>query len=333
MLTGSAVVFYDGNPTYPDVDVLWRMSERTGATFFGTSPAYVSLMMQHGVVPKDRYDLSALEGIFCVGSPASPEHFLWFYENVKADLWLTSQSGGTDIASSFVGGCPLLPVYAGEIQTRFLGADVHAYDDDGNAVIDQLGELVVRQPLPSMPLYLWDDAGNKRYMESYFDMYPGIWRHGDYLMINARGGCYIRGRSDSTLNRHGVRIGTSEIYRTLEAIDEITDSLIVNLDLPGGAFFMPLFVMLADGCSLNAALEDRFRATLRAYSPRHVPDRIYAVDAIPYTLTGKKMEVPVRKILMGVPADQAATRDAMAAPEALDYFVHFAHEHENYGLG
>lgn len=324
LLTGGAVVLYDGNPTFPDADVLWRMAADTGTTFFGASPAFVTLMMDKGIVPKDRYDLGALEGIFCTGSPASPDHFAWFYDHVKSDIWITSASGGTDISSSFVGGCPTLPVRAGEIQTRFLGADVHAFDDDGKEIFDAVGEFVVTQPLPSMPLYFWNDEDGKRYRETYFDIYPGIWRHGDYFVMNSRGGCYVRGRSDATLNRYGVRMGTAEIYRTIEAIEDIADSLIVNLDLPGGGFFMPLFIKLKDGYALNESLRENVRVVLRSYSPRHVPDEICEVEWIPYTRTGKKMEVPVRRILMGQSADEAGYRDSVAVPEALDFYVEYA---------
>ncbi len=324
LLTGSAVVLYDGNPVYPDADVLWRMAAETGTKFFGASPAFVSLMMDQGIVPGERYDMSALEGIFCTGSPASPDHFAWFYDKVKDDIWITSASGGTDISSSFVGGCPLLPVRAGEIQTRFLGADVHAFDDESNEIFDEVGEFVVTQPLPSMPLYFWNDKDDKRYRETYFDMYPGVWRHGDYFVMNSRGGCYVRGRSDATLNRHGVRMGTAEIYRTIEALEEIADSIIVNLDLPGGAFFMPLFVTIKEGFDLNEALKDKLRTVLKSYSPRHVPDEICEVESIPYTRTGKKMEVPVRKILMGMSLEETAYRDSMAIPESIDFFLDYA---------
>ena len=324
LLTGSAIVLYDGNPTYPDADVLWRMAADTGTTFFGASPAFVSLMMDKGVAPRERYDLAALEGIFCTGSPASPDHFAWFYANVKDDLWINSASGGTDISSSFVGGCPLLPVRAGEIQTRFLGADVHAFDDDGREIHDAVGEFVVTQPLPSMPLFLWNDPNNRRYRETYFEQFPGIWRHGDYFVMNSRGGCYVRGRSDATLNRYGVRMGTAEIYRTVEALPDIADSLIVNLDLPGGAFFMPLFVKLKAPAVLDSRLVQTIEKILGAYSPRHVPDAILAIDRVPYTRTGKKMEVPVRRILMGMISDVSDYRGSMAEPEALDFFLTYA---------
>lgn len=333
LLSGAAAVLYDGNPAHPDPDVLWRMAADTGTTFFGASPTYVSLMQKSGVHPREKYDLSRFEGILLGGSPVTPESMAWCYENIKADLWVTSQSGGTDVSSGFVGASPTLPVHAGEIQTRMLGVDAQAYDDAGEPVIDAVGELVVTQPMPSMPLYFWNDDDDRRYRESYFEVFPGKWRHGDYLKINARGGCYIYGRSDSTLNRFGVRIGTAEIYRSVEAVDGVDDSLIVCLDLSGGRFFMPLFVKLKPGHALDRAMEARICARLRSeYSPRHVPDHIYAVDLIPHTLTGKKMEVPVRKLLVGVAPEKAANRDSMARPEALDYFIRFGQERRDYSL-
>jgi acetoacetyl-CoA synthetase len=217
---------------------------------------------------------------------------------VKRDLWVTSQSGGTEIASGFVGASPTLPVYAGEIQRRMLGMDVHAWSDDGEALIDEVGELVVTSPFPSMPLYFWNDADGRRYHEAYFDVFPGVWRHGDFIKINARGGCYIYGRSDSTLNRYGVRIGTAEIYRAVEQVEGIADSLIVCCEQAGGAFYMPLFLRLKEGAVLDEAMVQAIHRRLREdCSPRHVPDEIHAVPQIPYTLTGKKMEVPVRKLL------------------------------------
>jgi acetoacetyl-CoA synthetase len=236
LLSGAAAVLYDGNPAHPDPDVLWRMAADTGTTFFGASPAYVSLMQKNGVKPGNTYDLSRLEGILLGGSPVTPEAMHWCYENIKADLWVTSQSGGTDVSSGFVGASPTLPVYAGEIQTAMLGVDVQAWNDAGEPVVGEVGELVVTQPMPSMPLCFWNDRDNRRYRESYFEVFPGTWRHGDYLKINSRGGCYIYGRSDSTLNRFGVRIGTAEIYRAVEAVEGVEDSLIVCLDLSGGRF-------------------------------------------------------------------------------------------------
>ncbi len=328
LLSGAAAVLYDGNPAHPDPDVLWRMAAESGTTFFGASPTYVGMMQKGGIHPSEKYDLSRIEGILLGGSPVTPESMVWCYENIKRDLWLTSQSGGTDVSSGFVGASPTLPVYAGEIQAAMLGVDVQACNDAGEPVVDEVGELVIAQPLPSMPLYFWNDPGDIRYRESYFEVFPGRWRHGDYLKINARGGCYIYGRSDSTLNRFGVRIGTAEIYRSVEAVDGVEDSLIVCLDLPGGRFFMPLFIKTKPGHVLDKAMEARICERLRSeYSPRHVPDCIYAVDAIPYTLTGKKMEVPVRKLLMGVAPEKAANRDSMAVLEALDYFAGFRRQH------
>ncbi len=333
LIVGAAAVIYDGNPASPEIDVLWRLAAETRATLFGASPTYVGMMQKNGVVPQRKYDYDALEGILLSGSPVTPESMQWLYDAVKRDLWVTSQSGGTDICAGFVVGAATEPVYAGEIQVRGLGVDVQAYDDTGRAVVGEVGELVCCQPLPSMPLYFWNDPDMQRYRESYFAEYPGKWRHGDFFKVNARGGCYIQGRSDSTLNRYGVRIGTAEIYRTVETLDGVEDSLVVNLDLPGGRFFMPMFVKTKPGVALDEALIARINAALREQcSPRHVPDRIYAVDGVPYTLTGKKLEVPVRKILMGVDVTKAASRDAMMNPAALDYFVAFAREQRDYRI-
>jgi acetoacetyl-CoA synthetase len=333
LLTGAAAVLYDGNPSYPEPDSLWAIAEETGATFFGASPTYVQMMEKAGLVPGHKFDLSKLESVMVAGAPSTPETFQWCYRNVRDDLWVTSQSGGTEICSAFVGASPTLPVYAGEIQTRLLGMDVHAWNDDGAEVLDEVGELVVTNPFPSMPIRFWNDEGDKRYRESYFDTFPGVWRHGDFLKINSRGGCYIYGRSDSTLNRYGVRIGTAEIYRAVEQEPEIADSLIVCCELPGGNFFMPLFVKLKPGMSLSDEVRARLNNRLRRdCSPRHVPDKTYAVADVPYTLTGKKMEVPVRKILMGWPVDKAVSRDAMSNPESIDFFVEFARSSTDYTL-
>lgn len=328
LVTGGSIVMFDGAPMTPDKpDILWELADQTGITFFGASPTYIAEQEKRGIVPKSTYDMSRITSILLGGSPVMPEHMEWCLANLNDDIWITSQSGGTDVASGFVGACPLLPVYGGEIQCRCLGVDAHAYTDEGEPVIGEVGELVVAKPMPSMPLYFWNDEDMSRYRESYFEDFPGKWRHGDYFKVNERGGCFILGRSDSTLNRYGVRIGTAEIYRTIEALEAIDDSLIVNLDLPGGTFFMPLFVKLKDGHTLSDAVVDDIKKTLKTrYSPRHVPDAIYAVKAIPYTLTGKKLEVPVRKILAGVSPDKAASRDAMADPSALDPFIEMAKE-------
>jgi acetoacetyl-CoA synthetase len=333
LLIGVTPVLYDGHPAHPEPDKLWSIVDEMGVALFGASPTYVQMLEQANVVPKDRYKLEALRSIMVAGSPVTAECNAWFYDNVKQDLLVAAGSGGTDVCTGCCGSMPLLPVYAGEIQARHLGVDAQAYDEKGKPVVDQVGELVIRQPMPSMPVFFWNDPEGRRYRDSYFADYPGVWRHGDFFKVNARGGCFVLGRSDATLNRYGVRIGTAEIYRCVESLPEIADSLIVNLDLPGGRFFMPLFVKPSPGITLDEALKERIRVKLRTdYSPRHVPDQIYEIHAVPYTLTGKKMEVPVRKVLLGQPVEKVANRDAMADPSSLDYFVRFAAEHRDYSL-
>lgn len=324
LLVGAGLVLYDGNPAYPSIGKLWEIAANAKATAFGASPMYVNLMKQAGLSPKEQYDLSAIESVILSGAPASPDVFKWLYDNVKDDLWLSSQSGGTDICSGFASGVPIEPVHAGEMQVRGLGVDLHAFNDDGESVFDKVGELVVLQPMPSMPICFWNDTDNKRLQESYFDMFPGIWRQGDHLKITSRGTCIIYGRSDSVLNRHGIRMGTSEIYAAVETVAEVQDSIIVNIDLPNSRSFMPLFVVLKEGFEFNDILKEKINHTIRSqFSPRHVPDAIYQIHQVPYTLTGKKMEVPVLKIIKGVAEEKAATRDAMANPTALDYFVDY----------
>jgi acetoacetyl-CoA synthetase len=247
------------------------------------------------------------------------------YEHVKPDIWLASISGGTDVCGCFVGGVPLLPVYSGEIQCRSLGVSAQAYDTDGNSVTGVMGELVITEPMPSMPIYFWNDPDGRRYRESYFELYPGKWRHGDWVVINERGGVVIYGRSDSTINRQGVRMGTSEIYRAVEGIPEVLDSLVIDLEGLGGASYMPLFVVLREGAELDAALEQKIKGAIRAaLSPRHVPDAIFAIPDVPRTLSGKKLEVPVKKILMGAPVERAANPDSLKNPELLPYFAELA---------
>jgi acetoacetyl-CoA synthetase len=333
LLVDVVPVLYDGNPAYPKPDVLWSMVEQTGASYFGASPTYVSILEKAGILPRERFDLSQLKSVMLAGSPVTAECMAWFYRCVKSDVWAGSGSGGTDVCCGIVGGAVILPLYAGEIQARQLGVAAYAFNEQGQAVVDEVGELVITRPMPSMPVGFWNDADGSRYRESYFDQYPGTWRHGDFFKVNARGGCFVLGRSDATLNRHGVRIGTAEVYRALNEVPEIDDALIVNLDLPGGGFFMPLFVKLKDGLRVDEALQEKVRARMRkAYSARHVPDKIYQVNAIPYTLTGKKMEVPVRRILTGVPIEKAANRAAMSNVESLDYFVEYARTQQDYRL-
>jgi acetoacetyl-CoA synthetase len=333
LLCGVCPVLYDGNPAFPDVDILWKMAQDSGATFFGASPTYVDMMSKAGIVPGEKFDLTHLRAIMPAGSPVTPGHTAWFYRNVKRDLWVCSGSGGTDCCTGFVGGVPTQPVYAGEIQAPHLAVSAKAFDEHGHGLIDEVGELVITQPMPSMPVFFWNDPGNQRYLDTYFSNYPGIWRHGDFFRMNSRGGCFVLGRSDSTLNRYGIRIGTAEIYRALASLDEIDDALIVNLDLPGGRFFMPLFVKLRTEKSLNADLTKKIADSLRTqYTPRHVPDKVIEVPDIPKTLTGKKMEVPVRKILMGVSAEKAANRSAMVNPHALDFFTDYVNNQTDYAL-
>jgi acetoacetyl-CoA synthetase len=325
LLVGAKIVLYDGHPALPSPDVLWEIVAETKTTCMGSSPTFVKQMRDRGIVPRTAYDLEALQSVFLSGSPSTPETFAWFYENVAADLWVTSQSGGTEFCSGLLGGVPILPVYAGEIQARTLGIDVRVLDDDGNEQIDEIGELVVAAPAPSMPIFLWGDEDDDRYRATYFDRYPDVWRHGDFAKINARGGAYVYGRSDATLNRYGVRIGSAELYRALDELDGVTDALIVCLELPDGDFYMPLFVRAAPGRDVDDALRKRIIAHLRERcSPRHVPDEILGVPSIPYTLSAKKMEIPVRRILAGHDPLHVVDRESLADPSSLEWFVAFA---------
>ncbi|HEY6276007.1 MAG TPA: acetoacetate--CoA ligase [Streptosporangiaceae bacterium] len=334
LLLGVCPVLFDGNPGYPEPDVLWQVAAQARVSFFGASPAYVDIMSRAGVVPRDTHELPDLEAIMLAGSPVSAACGAWFYRNVKSDLWLATGSGGTDVCTGFVGGVPTLPVYAGEIQARHLGVAAYAFNERGEPVTDEVGEMVITEPMPSMPVGFWGDTDGSRYRDSYFADFPGVWRQGDFFRLNARGGCFVLGRSDATLNRHGVRIGTSEIYAVLASVEEVQDALIVNLDLPGGGFFMPLFVTMAGGRVLDDTVRAKISDRLRAeYTPRHVPDKIIQVRAIPATLTGKKMEVPVRKLLLGVPVEQAANVNAMANPDSLAEFVTYARSQQDYSLG
>jgi acetoacetyl-CoA synthetase len=325
LLRGVTPVLFDGNPAYPDLNTLWQLAETSKTTVFGTSAAYLMTCLRAGLSPRTTFDLSHLKSIGSTGSPLPPEGFAWAYANVKSDLWLASVSGGTDVASAFVACAPLLPVRAGELQCRALGAAVDAFDEQGHSLVDQTGELVITEPMPSMPVFLWNDPDFSRYQASYFDMYPGVWRHGDWIRLTPEGSAVIQGRSDSTLNRLGVRIGTSEVYSAVESLPEIRDSLVIGLELPKGGYYMPLFVVLADGYTLDDQLKQKVNATIRGhFSPRHVPDEIVAVPAIPRTLSDKKMEVPVKKLFMGVALDKAANVGATRSPEAVQYFARLA---------
>ena len=332
LLVGTTILLYDGSPAYPTLNMLWKLAQESGMTFFGTSAGYITSCMKAGLEPGTTYDLSKLRAIGSTGSPLPPEGFGWVYEHVKRDIWLASISGGTDVCSAFVGGSVLLPVYAGELQCRALGAKVEAFDEQGHPVINEVGELVLTEPLPSMPLYFWNDPGNTRYQESYFDVYPGVWRHGDWIKITPRGSAIIYGRSDSTINRQGIRMGSSEIYRVVEALPEVLDSLIVGVELPGGKYYLPLFVVLREGVELDDALKAKIKQQLRTnVSPHHVPDEIIAIEEVPRTLSGKKLEVPVKKLLMGMPIEKAISMDALNNPQAMEYFIEFAQKMRTFG--
>jgi acetoacetyl-CoA synthetase len=325
LLTRAAIVLYDGSPGNPDMGVLWDLAEQTGMTCFGTSASYIAACMKDGIEPGSGRDLSRLRAVGSTGSPLSPEGFDWIYDHVGTDTWLFSTSGGTDVCTAFVGGVPLLPVYRGELQARALGAKVEAFDEQGNSVIDEVGELVITEPMPSMPIFLWGDEDGSRYRASYFEHYPGIWRHGDWIEITSRGTAVIYGRSDSTINRQGVRMGTSEIYRAVQAVPEVLDALVVDVPRPGTEGWMPLFVVLREDAELDDDLAGEIKRRIREQcSPRHVPNAIHQIDEVPRTLSGKVLEVPVKRILMGEPPERAASRDSLANPAALDYFVEMA---------
>jgi acetoacetyl-CoA synthetase len=325
LLLGSTICIYDGNPGWPDWNALWRFVGETRVTFFGAGAAFFLSCLKAQVEPNDVADLSALRAVGSTGSPLPPEGYQWIYEHVRQDIWLNAISGGTDFAGCFVGGVPTLPVVLGEMQCRCLGARVEAWDEAGKSLIDEVGELVCSAPMPSMPLKFWNDPGDVRYLESYFDMYPGIWRHGDWLRITPRSGAIIYGRSDATINRHGIRMGTSELYRAVEELPEILDSLVVDLEFLGRESWMPLFVVLRPGHDLTPPLEAMLRERIKlALSARHVPNEIFHVAEIPRTLSGKKMELPVKKLLLGHALDKIANPDAMANPGSLQWFVDFA---------
>jgi acetoacetyl-CoA synthetase len=327
LLAGTTVVLYDGSATYPETDRLWRLAAEHGVTYLGVGAPYLVACMKAGLRPGADVGLPALRAIGSTGSPLPPEAFGWVYEAVKPDLLLGSFSGGTDICTGFVGPCPLLPVRSGIISGRCLGAAVESYDEDGKPVTGQVGELVLTQPMPSMPVGFWNDEDGTRYRESYFDTYPGVWRHGDWIEILPDGGCIIYGRSDATLNRGGVRMGTSEFYRAVEAFAEVGDSLVVDTGRLGAEGRLILFVLPAEGADLDDDLRNRIRAALRTQlSPRHVPDEIHQVPGIPRTLSGKKLEVPVRKILHGTDPERAADPNALADPDVLRYFGRFQGE-------
>ncbi|MEM3637396.1 MAG: acetoacetate--CoA ligase [Conexivisphaerales archaeon] len=325
LLLGSRIVLYDGSPSFPDLDRLWQLAEKQEITYFGTSAPYISSLAKANLQPASTHNLNRLRGIGSTGSPLSADMFRWVYRNVKKDVWLGSISGGTDVCTAFVGSLPTLPVIAGRIQCRYLGADVDCFDGDGKSVINQVGELVIKQPMPSMPIYLWNDPDYRRYEESYFSFYPGIWRHGDWIEIKDDGTCVIYGRSDATIKRKGVRIGTAEVYRVVESIPEIQESLAVDVEKGSGESFMVLFLVTREGVELDKSLEAKIRKLISSeLSPRYVPDLIVKAPAIPKTLNGKKMEVPVKKLLLGADVKSVANPGSMSNPSSLEFYSEFS---------
>ncbi|MFE2524643.1 acetoacetate--CoA ligase [Streptomyces sp. NPDC059382] len=325
LLTGTTVVLYDGSPGFPDTGAQWRIAERTRATLYGTSAAYVMACRKAEVHPSRDFDLSSVKAVATTGSPLPPDGFRWLHDEVAEDLWIVSVSGGTDVCSCFAGGVATLPVYIGELQAPGLGTDLQAWDPSGKPVIGEVGELVVTNPMPSMPIHFWNDPDGSRYRESYFEMFPGVWRHGDWITLTDRGSVIIHGRSDSTLNRQGVRMGSADIYEAVERLPEIKESLVIGLEEPNGGYWMPLFVHLAPGATLDDELRDRIKATIRAeLSPRHVPDEIIEVPAVPHTLTGKRIEVPVKRLLQGAPLAKAVNLGSVDRPELLDFYAELA---------
>ena len=325
LLSEGSIVLYDGNPGHPDLGTLWDLAAQAGVTCFGTSASYIAACMKAGVEPRKGRDLSRLRSVGSTGSPLAPEGFDWVYDRLGPDLWLFSTSGGTDLCTAFVGGVPTLPVYRGELQARALGANVEAWNRDGKPVVGEVGELVITEPMPSMPLYLWGDEDGSRYRASYFETFPGVWRHGDWIEITERGTAVISGRSDATINRGGIRMGTAEIYRAVLSLPEVVDALVVDLPREGTQGYMPLFVVLKPGRSLDGELVANIRARIRDdCSPRHVPDEIRAVPAVPRTLSGKVLEVPVKRILSGEATERAVSRDSLVDPEALRPFEELA---------
>jgi len=327
LLAGASIVLYDGSPGYPYINRLWKLSEEIGIHHFGTSAPFLVACMKAGIAPGKDCDLSALRSIGSTGSPLPAEAFDYVYEKIKEDVWLCSMSGGTDVCTAFVGGNPLLPVYEGEIQCRALGCALYCMNEDGQPLMGEEGELVITNPMPCMPVFFWNDPDGSKYQASYFEEYPGKWRHGDWIKITPCQSIVIYGRSDATLNRQGVRIGTAEIYSALNHMDEIKDALIVNLELQGGHHFMPLFVLLENEQNLDDVLIRKIKLHLRKMcSPRHVPDAVIQVDDIPFTISGKKMEAPVKKILLGKENLKTFNRDSMRNPDSMEFFRIYAKE-------
>ncbi|GAA2097889.1 acetoacetate--CoA ligase [Streptomyces albiaxialis] len=330
LLTGCTVVTYDGSPGYPDTGAQWRVAERTGTTVYGTSAAYVMACRKADVHPGRDYDLSRVKCVATTGSPLPPDGFRWIHDEFAAgtgDMWIASVSGGTDVCSCFAGAVPTLPVHTGELQAPSLAVDLQAWDPHGKPVTDEVGELIVTKPMPSMPIRFWNDPDGSRYRESYFEMFPGAWRHGDWITLTSRNTVVIHGRSDSTLNRQGVRMGSADIYEAVERLPEIRESLVIGVERPDGGYWMPLFVHLAEGATLDDALRDKVKQTIRAsLSPRHVPDEIIEIPGVPHTLTGKRLEVPVKRLLQGTPMEKAVNPGSVDNADLLRFYEGLAGE-------
>lgn len=334
LLVGATVVLYDGAPNRPGPGRLWELAAQCGATQFGTSAGYLTASQKAGLRPGEEYDLSALRSLLYSGAVLPVDGWRWVYDAVAADLWLSAPCGGTDVCTPYVGGHPMLPVHAGEMQCRFLGTRVESWDEDGQHATDRIGELVVTAAIPSMPVQFWADPDGSRFQEAYFGVYPGIWRHGDWITITSRGTAIVHGRSDSTINRHGVRMGSADIYAAVDRIPEVLDSLVIGAELDGGRYWMPLFVTLADRVELDDALRERIAATIReTCSARHVPDEILVAPAIPHTLTGKRLEVPVKRLLQGFDPARAVNAGVVDNPEVLGWFAELGAERRGVRIG
>ncbi|MCX7567451.1 acetoacetate--CoA ligase [Sulfitobacter sp. F26169L] len=322
---GATVCLYDGAPNHPDMLTLWRFAANEKLTYFGAGAAFFSGCLKAGICPREAVDLSALRSLGSTGSPLSADVYDWIYRDVKEDVWLAPISGGTDLAGAFVLGHPAMPVRAGEMQCRALGNAVRAFDPDGNELIGEVGELVCTEPLPSMPLFFWGDDDGSRLFESYYDTYPGVWRHGDWISIDENGASVIYGRSDATINRKGLRLGSSEIYQAVEGLEEVLDSLVIDLEFLGRDSFMPLFVVPAAGVAFDETLKNKINEAIRSgVSARFIPNEIIEVAEIPRTLSGKKLEVPVKKLLLGGDPERVVNRDSMANPASFDFFIAYA---------
>jgi len=329
LLAGATICLYDGSPGWPDLDALWRFADRVGVTFLGSGAAFYQNCMKAGIAPRAGGRLAHLRSLGSTGSPLSPEAYQWLQLEFGPEVWITPICGGTDIASAFIGGICTLPVYAGEMQCRCLGAAVDAWNEDGQPVYGEVGELVCTRPMPSMPLHLWNDPDGTRYRESYFERFPGVWRQGDWIELTEHAGIIVYGRSDATINRQGVRIGTSELYSAVEAVPEVSDSLVVDLEYLGRASYMPLFVVLKEGAVLDEQLRNKIRAAVRdALSPKYLPSEVFAVAEVPRTLSGKKLEVPIKRLLLGESIDRIVNRDALANPCSLEWFQQFAQQRQ-----